>query len=270
MVVQVRRLVRQLWAVADPLVLLAIEDVTEQRRLRDDLIASNEDLQRFAYAAAHDLRAPLNTSVRVSQILSEGLAGKLDEYESSMLTMFVENMERLRRLMEDILTYSGMGHSPQHLEVIALEDALNIALVVLDTNIKSAGAHVQIGTLPRFPMDCSRVAIVFQNLIENALKYRRTVTPEIEIAAVAIGGYWRISVKDNGQGFDMQYAEKAFEPFRRLSDSSVPGSGIGLATCRRIVGKMGGRIWAESVKGEGSTFYFTIPAEAAQQAASGG
>jgi signal transduction histidine kinase len=183
--------------------------------------------------------------------------------------MFVENLERLRRLMEDILTYSGMGHTPQHLEVLSLEDPVNLALVVLDPNIQSAGARIQIGTLPRLPMDCSRVAIVFQNLIDNALKYRREETPEIEIAATPMGGYWRISVKDNGQGFDAQYADRAFEPFRRLSDSSVPGSGIGLATCKRIVGRMGGRIWADSVKGEGSTFYFTIPAEAASVATGG-
>jgi two-component system CheB/CheR fusion protein len=257
---------RQLRARADQLVLLAIEDVTEQKRLQDELMASNEDLERFAYAAAHDLRAPLNTSVRVAQILTEGLAGKLDEHESTMLTMFVENMERLRQLMENILTYSGMGHSPQHLEMLSLEDPVNLALIVLEPSIKSAGARIQIGTLPRLPLDRSRVAIVFQNLIDNALKYRREATPEIEIAAEAMGSYWRISVKDNGQGFDAQYVDRAFEPFRRLSDSSVAGSGIGLATCKRIVARMGGRIWAESVKGTGSTFYFTIPAEAVQAA----
>jgi two-component system CheB/CheR fusion protein len=244
-------------------VLLSLDDVTERKRLQKDLEASNEDLQRFAYAAAHDLRSPLNSSLRVSQLLAESLAGKLDEFESRMLTLFVESLERLRKLMEDILTYSGMGHTPQNLEVLLLDEPLQIALANLHHNIESSHAQITVGGLPKLPVDSSRIAMVFQNLIDNALKYRREETPRIDIAAVRQGTQWRISVKDNGQGFKGEYASKVFEPFKRLSESDVAGSGIGLATCKRIVERLGGRIWAESTPGTGATFFFTLPAETA-------
>jgi len=166
--------------------------------------------------------------------------------------------------MENILRIQD-GHSPQRLEMLSLEDPVNLALIVLEPSIKSAAARIQIGTLPRLPLDCSRVAIVFQNLIDNALKYRREATPEIEIAAEAMGSYWRISVKDNGQGFDAQYVDRAFEPFRRLSDSSVAGAdwaGDLQADC----GEDG---WADLGgvgEGDGVDILFTIPAEAVQAA----
>ncbi len=259
---------RKLFTAGDQLqlVLLAIEDVTDRRRMQDDLRASNEDLQRFAYAAAHDLRAPLNSSFRVSQILAEGLAGKLDEHESAMLNLFIDSMARLRKLMEDILTYSGMGNTPQNLEVKPLAEPLDIALANLRHDIDSSGAVIRAGVLPTLPLDSSRVAMVFQNLIDNALKYRRADAPKIEIAALRVGNHWQVSVKDNGQGFDGRYAHRAFEPFKRLSQSDIPGSGIGLATCKRIVERLGGRIWAESIPDEGSSFYFTLPAETARVA----
>jgi signal transduction histidine kinase len=105
------------------------------------------------------------------------------------------------------------------------------------------------------------MVMVFQNLIGNALKYRRAEEPQIRIEAVRDGNYWRVSVGDNGQGFESEYNETIFKPFRRLHGKNVPGSGIGLATCKRVVERLGGRIWAESKVGEGSTFYFTLPAE---------
>ena len=248
---------------SSPFVLLAIEDVTESKRLRDSLIASNEDLQRFAYAAAHDLRSPLQTSLVVSQMMAESLRGKLDEKESASLALFVDTMERLRKLMEDILTYSGMGHAPQKLEVMPLVEPLNIALANLQFNIDGSQAQINIGALPELPLDLSRTAMVFQNLIDNALKYRAAAPPQIDIQAKRVGAQWQISVRDNGLGFKSEYADRVFEPFRRLTESGVPGSGICLATCKRIVERMGGRIWAESEPGKGSCFYLSLPAEQA-------
>ena len=262
---------RQLWT-ADgqlDLVLLAMDDVTERRRLQDDLRASNEDLQRFAYAAAHDLRAPLDAAMRASHRLTEGLAGKLDEHESNTWVLLVESMVRLRKLMEDILTYSGMGHTEQHLEVMPLAWPLKIALANLQSDIESSGAKINAGALPTLPVDSSRIAMVFQNLIDNALKYRRAEEPKIDIAAVPLDRYWQISVRDNGRGFSSKYVARAFEPFKRLSQSDIPGSGIGLATCKRIVERLGGRIWAESIPGEGSIFYFTLLSKSAKAASAG-
>ena len=246
-----------------PLVLLAIDDATERKKLQDDLVASNEDLQRFAYAAAHDLRSPLHSSLRVSEMLAQSLRGKLDDDESAMLTLFVESMERLRRLMEDILAYSGVGHAQQRLELKPLAEPLNIALANLNFDIVQSKAQIRFGTLPELPLDVSRVAMVFQNLIDNAIKYRGAVSPQIDIEAKRTGQQWQISVRDNGEGFDPQYADRAFLPFKRLSESPVSGSGIGLATCKRIIERMGGRIWAESKPGKGSCFYFTLPHEQA-------
>ena len=251
-----------------PLVLLAIDDVTERKRIQDNLIASNEDLQRFAYAAAHDLRSPLNSSIRVSQMLAESLTGKLDPEESTMLTMFVETMERLRTLMEDILTYSGVGHAPQRLEAMSLAEPLQLALANLQFNIEQSKAQIKTGTLPELPIDRSRMAMVFQNLIDNAIKYRGDQPPQIDIEAKRVGSQWQISVKDNGEGFENKYVERAFEPFKRLSESHVPGSGIGLSTCKRIIERMGGRIWATSEPGKGSCFVFSLPAEQAKAASS--
>ncbi len=248
------------------MVLLAIDDITERRRAQADLEASNEDLKRFAYAAAHDLRSPLNSSLRVSQILAESLSGKLDEFESNMLSLFVLSMERLRKLMEDILTFSGMGHTPQSLAYMSLEQPLNIALANLQHDIETSQTEIMVGDLPSLPVDCTRIAMVFQNLIDNGMKYRGIEAPKIQIAAAQVGSLWRISVTDNGQGFKSDSAAKVFEPFKRLSESEVPGSGIGLATCKRVIKRLGGHIWAESIPGKGSTFYFTLPAETARAA----
>ncbi len=246
-----------------PLILLAIDDATEKKKAQDTLIVANEDLQRFAYAAAHDLRSPLNSSLRVSQMLAESLRGKLDEEESTMLNLFVESMERLRKLMEDILAYSGVGNAPQKLELKSLAEPLNIALANLNFDINHCNAQVSVGELPMVAIDVSRIAMVFQNLIDNALKYRGAEPPRIEIEAKRAGSHWQIRVKDNGEGFENKYAERAFMAFKRLSETTAPGSGIGLATCKRVIEKMGGRIWAESQPGKGSCFYFTLPCEQA-------
>ncbi len=253
---------RQLWTRDNQLelVLLAIDDVTETKQIHSDLLASNEDLQRFASSAAHDLRAPLNSSLILSQILSGKLGGKLDENEAGLLAMLLDSMERLRRLMEDILNYSVSGHAPRELVHMSLAEPLNVALANLHHEIQSSHAQIFIGPLPELTLDRTQIAMLFQNLIDNALKYRRPEAPRIAIAALRLDSHWRVSISDNGQGFSNQCAAKVFEPYQRLSQSAIPGSGIGLAICHRIVQRIGGQIWAESTPGQGSTFSFTLPA----------
>lgn len=239
------------------LILLAIEDVTERKRIEDELVRSNEDLQRFAYVAAHDLRSPLNASLNISELLAQRLQGE----EAHMLKLSIEGMKRLRDLMHDILTYSEIGHAPQRPKHLALEEPLRIALANLQHHVETTGAIITVDKLPQALADRTQIAMVFQNLIGNAIKYRSEAKPRIHIDAVQENGpgFWRLSVTDNGEGFNPEYAAQIFEPFKRLHGPKVPGSGIGLATCKRIVERAGGRIWAESTPGEGSTFHFTLP-----------
>jgi PAS domain S-box-containing protein len=252
---------RKLWREANQteLVLLVVEDVTERKQIQEELVRSNEDLQRFAYVAAHDLRSPLNSALNVSKLLARRVEGKLNEEERDMLIEAINSMERLGGLMQDILAYSEMGNAPQQRTLLPLEEPLKIALANLQHHIGTSGAHVSVGALPKVLADRIQIVMVFQNLIGNALKYRREETPTIRIEAVQDGDDWQVSVKDNGQGFEPEHARGIFEPFKRLHGKKVPGSGIGLATCKRIVTRLGGRIWAESTPGEGSTFFFTLP-----------
>ena len=241
-------------------ILLAIEDVTERKRIESELLRSNEDLQRFAYVAAHDLRSPVHGALRMSQLLARRLKHKLDPDDTSLLTESVESLQRVAALMQDILTYSEAGNAPQQLTVISLKDPLDAALLNVQHYIDDCAAALDIGPLPEVLADRTLLVVIFQNLIGNALKYRREVPLHVEISASREGSFWHVSITDNGQGFDPQYAETVFEPFKRLHGPNVPGSGIGLATCRRIIDRLGGRLWADSRPGEGSTFHFTLSA----------
>lgn len=244
------------------LILLAIEDITERKRLSEALVRSNEDMQRFAYVAAHDLRAPLNGALKLSKLAARRLADRVGEDEAHLLALSVESLERLSALMQDILTYSEIGNVPQQRTQVSLEEPLKIALLNLQHHIEQNEAMINVEDLPTVLGDRTQIVMVFQNLIGNALKYRRVEVPRIRISSVREGAFWRLSVADNGQGFESDYAETIFKPFRRLHGNNVPGSGIGLATCKRVVERLGGKIWAESTVGAGSTFHFTLPAEA--------
>ncbi len=255
---------RKLWRAGNhsDLILLAIEDVTERKRLEDELVRSNEDMQRFAYVAAHDLRSPLNSALKLCTLAARRLEGRLEGEEAHLLSMSVENLERLRRLMEDILSYSEVANAPQQRTLVPLEEPLRIALLNLEHHIKESAAEVTCGPLPELPADRTQMVMVFQNLVGNAIKYRRKgEVPRIRIEGVREDAFWKMSISDNGEGFEPAYARSIFEPFKRLHGKDVPGSGIGLATCKRVIERLGGRIWPESVRGQGSTFYFTLPVE---------
>jgi len=253
---------RKLWTEENDslLVLMAIEDVTERKRIHEELVRSNENLQRFAYTAAHDLRTPVNSALNLSQLLAIRTEEKLDEEEREMLRTSIASLQRLHTLMEDILAFSEMGNAPQQRSLISLDYPLQLALANLKHHIEYNGARITVGSLPEVQSDRTQMVMVFQNLIGNAIKYRRAEAPQIHVEAMQDGSDWRISVADNGQGFEAEHASAIFEPFKRLHGKNIKGSGIGLATCKRIVERSGGRIWAESAPGRGSTFFFTVPA----------
>jgi len=250
-----RKLVRESYPAE--LILLAIEDITARKHIEEELLRSNEDYQRFAYVAAHDLRSPLNSSMVLLNLLDREVALK-DEHRK-MLSMARAGLQRLHGLMEDILTYSQL-EGAKNATLVPLEEPLQIALTNLKSELEATGAQVHCGLLPSLRADRSLLTLVFQNLIGNALKFRRaTEAPHIQVESLRRREEWIVSIADNGRGFDPQYSQQVFLPFKRLHGTEVPGSGIGLATCKRIIDRLGGRIWAEAAPGQGAKFYFSLP-----------
>jgi light-regulated signal transduction histidine kinase (bacteriophytochrome) len=253
---------RKLWREDSPsgLILLAIEDITARKRTEEELRRSQADSQRFAYVAAHDLRAPLRTSMSLLDLLERRITDQIEADDRHLLTMARANLDRLQVLMTDILAYSQLGGA-QDTMLLPLQEPLQLALANLQNDIRDAGARVDCGPLPSMKADRTLTTLVFQNLLGNSLKYRGDAAPRIRIESKWGNGEWIVSVADNGQGFDPQYADMIFQPFKRLHGPETPGSGIGLATCKCVVERLGGRIWAESAPGKGATFYFTVPAD---------
>jgi signal transduction histidine kinase len=249
---------RKLWSEGNPesLILLAIDDITTRKQIEEGLLRSNEDAQLFAYVAAHDLRAPLNTSVALLQLLKDKT--ELEDEDRRVLSMATTSLERLQGLMNDILSYAQVGDDQRRASV-CLNEPLDIALANLRNEIEEAGARIDHGHLPTVNADRSQMVLVFQNLIANSIKFRSSNPPLIEIRAARENRQFVISIADNGQGFDPKYAAQIFLPFKRLHHQDTPGSGIGLASCKRRVERQGGRIWAEAEPGKGATFYFSVP-----------
>lgn len=243
-------------------------DITERKRVEIELgermqalDRSNAELSMLSYAASHDLKEPLRTVASNVQLIEQRLRGTgAPEIERSA-RFAVEGVRRMDELITDLLAYSN-AERPSN-GVVDANRALAEARARLATTIAETGARIESGPLPRVVAGPARLAGLFQNLISNAIKYRHDGrVPEIRISAERHGALWRFVVADNGRGFDPSQAERAFVLFERLHpDPAIPGTGMGLAICRRIVESQGGRIWAESEKGRGSVFRFTLPAD---------
>jgi PAS domain S-box-containing protein len=252
-------------------------DLTEQKRtekqLKDrteELARSNEELQRFAYLISHDLQSPLRTVASMAQLLIRRQQPALDDKECEIVDFIQSGVQRMSRLIKDLLDYSRVSETSQQQFVATDAGALaQWAVANLQSHIQESDASVVIeGQLPQVMAD-DQLARVFQNLIGNAIKYRATDRrPEIHVSAKQVGDECIFAVRDNGIGFEMVYADKVFGVFQRLHNSSqYEGTGIGLAICKKIIERYGGRIWVQSAPGEGSTFFFTVPITSA--AASG-
>ena len=228
------------------------------RRSNAELTRVNRELEEFAYVASHDLQEPLRmvniyTELILNEVNTQG--GSLAEY-SNFVRQGVHKMEVL---IHDLLTFSRAVHSDEPLSGHAdLSAALADALTVLRNRIEESGSVVEAGPLPVVRGDQAQMAQVFQNLISNAMKYRKAGKPaNVRVSAAQEESHWVISVKDDGIGFEPQYAERIFGLFKRLYKEEYPGTGLGLAICKRIVERSGGKIWAEGTPGEGSVFRFT-------------
>jgi signal transduction histidine kinase len=231
------------------------------KRQAAELERSNEELQQFAYIASHDLSEPLRVIRGYLDLLREDYKDSLDDAANMYITSATGSAARMQSLINDLLRYSRVGSADRTMEPADLDEILAEALENLSVSITETGADVTHGDLPTVMADRSLVVQLFQNLISNALKFRSADSPpRIEVSAVKEGDRRIVSVRDNGIGFEQAHATRLFEIFQRLhTGSEYPGTGIGLAICKKIVEQHGGRMWAESELGAGSTFSFSLP-----------
>lgn len=228
----------------------------------EELSRSNEELRQFAYAASHDLKEPMRTIASYTQLLNQRYSNALDENGQEFLNYVSDAVRRMDALLTDLLTYSQhLGSMPVRFETVNSEAVLTGVLMNLDALIKETGATVTHDPLPvEVNANFAQLSQLFQNLVSNALKYRQSgLKPAVHISAVEQDGFIRFSVRDNGVGIDPKYQEQVFGIFKRLHGREYPGTGMGLAICKKIVERHGGRLWVESQPGEGSTFLFTLP-----------
>lgn len=226
---------------------------------RRELERSNADLERFAYAASHDLQEPLRTVIGFSDLLERRAGAALDDQARHYLDAIREGGARMKALISDLLEFSRVGQGPDEPRPVAMDEVLGEVLAALQGLVAETGAVVERSLLPVVLGRRTDLARLLQNLIHNAIKFRAEGRPPVvQVSCERRGPEWRFTVRDNGVGFDPALRDRVFEPFRRL-DRSRPGTGLGLALCRRVVEQHGGRIEVESEPGRGSVFHFAIP-----------
>ncbi len=233
-------------------------DLREKNR---QLLRSNEDLEKFAYAASHDLQTPLRNMVHFAQLLQHRYRGRLDDDAEAFIDIIVEGGKRMTNLVRDLLDYSRISATDEALAAVDTDQALGLALQNLALPLRESGARLSLAPLPPVLGEPTLIAELFQNLIQNAIDYRAPDrVPQITISAQnQPGGLCRITVADNGIGIEPQYFDKIFELFQRLSPASAAsGTGIGLSLCRRLVHRFGGDIALDSDPGQGSAFHVTL------------
>jgi PAS domain S-box-containing protein len=242
------------------------QDVTEieqaERELAErslELERSNAELERFAYVASHDLQEPLRAVASHVQILQEDYKGKLDAEADESIRCAVEGARRMRDLIHDYLAYSRVRIGAEPHEPTSSEEALARAVHGLDERIRESRARVTHDEMPEVVADPEQLVELFKNLIANAVKFRRDEPPRVHVSASRADKTWIFSVRDNGIGIDPEHSGRIFELFQRLhTQDRYPGTGIGLAICKKIVERHGGRIWVESMPNMGSVFHFTL------------
>ena len=237
-------------------------DDTARKHLEDALTKSNADLQQFAFVASHDLQEPLRTIISFTQLLERRHGSALNEDGKQLVNTVLSAGQRMNAMIQDLLAYSQLSNEENAVTSVHLDEDLETAITLLQSSIQDTGAVITHDPLPVVRVDRGQTVRLFQNLVGNALKFRKPdELPRVHVSAELQDNEWVIRLQDNGIGFDPKDAERIFEPFKRLHVKEYPGSGIGLAACKRIVERFGGRIGADSKPGSGASFWFTIPAE---------
>ena len=252
-------------------------DITARKRAEEalaqktgELLRSNRELEEFAYVASHDLQEPLRMIASYTQLLGRRYRGRLDAEADEFIKFAVEGATRMQVLINDLLAYSRVGTHGKPFAPTDCAEVMSRVLANLKIAIEESGASVQHSTLPRVMADGTQLTQLFQNLISNAIKFRAQKRPEVWVSAEPVMDplappqgpgreVWQFSVRDNGIGIEPQYFERIFVIFQRLHGrEEYPGTGIGLAICKKIVERHGGRIWLESTLGQGTAFHFTL------------
>jgi len=237
------------------------ETEDELNRKTEELARSNLELQQFAYIASHDLQEPLRAISGFTELLQKRYQGRLDEKADKYIGFITEGSLRMQQMIQDLLAYSRVETQAREFAKTDSQSSLDTALANLRVSIQENHAVITHDPLPEIIAEGEQITSLFQNLVSNAIKYHKPdVTPIIHIGVQKEGNNWQFSVADNGIGIEEKYAERIFKIFQRLhTRDEYPGTGIGLAVCKRIVDRHGGKIWIKSSLGEGTTFYFTIP-----------
>ncbi len=244
-------------------------DVNEHKRaeerlkqLAEKLSTSNKDLEQFAYVASHDLQEPLRMVASYIQLLQKRYKDKLDSQADEFIRYAVDGVVRMKTLINDLLVFSRVNTQEFHPEPVDTNEVIKQVTDNLKASIDESGAKINLENLPVVNANKLQLSQLFQNLISNAIKFRGDKAPVINISAKEVSNEWLFTVSDNGIGIDKEFSDKIFVIFQRLHNyNEYPGTGIGLAVCKKIVEKLGGHIWVESEPGNGSTFYFTIPSK---------
>jgi PAS domain S-box-containing protein len=260
---QVRERTAQLEASNAQLLSEVVERKEAERQLQElteNLKRSNQELEQFAYVASHDLQEPLRAVTSYTQLLSQRYQGNLDAKADKWVAYIVDGATRMQQLINDLLAYSRVGTKGKEFQLTDCNAVVRQTLANLQVAIAEKNAAVTHDPLPAIMADAGQLVQLLQNLVGNAIKFCGSDVPQVHISAVQKDAEWVFAVRDNGIGIAPEYAERIFLIFQRLhSRREYAGTGIGLAICKRIVERHGGRIWVESQMGEGATFYFTIP-----------
>jgi len=244
----------------------AVNRKQRENELREKTIQlerSNKELEQFAYITSHDLQGPLRKITGYIRLLQRRYAGKLGTDADDFLGYIVQSAEKMRRLINDLLIYSRVGNHPIMAEWVDMEKVLLQVMGNLEEEIQKTGAKIEYSNLPKVWADPIQMEELLQNLLSNAIKFHGDEPPRVRISARRTGQFWEFAVSDNGIGIPQEFHNRIFIIFQRLhTEDKYPGTGIGLAICKKIVHRHGGEIWVKSSPGEGATFYFTIPARA--------
>lgn len=235
-------------------------DITERKRDEEEIKRSNAELQQFAYVASHDLQEPLRMVTSYLGLLEKKYGNELSPQAKEFIGFAVDGSMRMKELIDDLLEYSRIDSGPIDLNEVDMNEVATVVEEDLHASIEETGSMIIINHLPTIRADNTQMKQLLANLVSNAIKFHGDSRPKIEISAVTYENEFVFSVEDNGIGIDPKYADKLFKMFSRLhARDEYPGTGIGLAICKKIVDRHGGKIWFESEPGKGTTFYFTVP-----------